>query len=343
MADRLQESDLPIISRRLAAWDQEYYAELASLGTRYLDDDQEFAGHLAPKVRRTELVVTPEVCVASTFKSDLPEFLARWSTESIEQLTDFVVEYKAPNFTFEFLVTYRTSEAQLQRPERVRVFRDITANAWSLERARERARADAAAFTVGRFLNVEVYKPDASGQVRDPKLVVAERLRQLISAFESLLDDVSREEDLHAFLVSNPWLLEAKAVNIQSKVRLGTEYVTDFVIELPTGDYVLVEIERANHNLYTAGNNPTAALTHAVQQVEDWLEWCHTHGEYLRSSFPRIHEPQGLVVIGRRGSLNSRSTKALRRRNASNKVRVMTYDDLLDGTRALADMLERWK
>jgi hypothetical protein len=122
---------------------------------------------------------------------------------------------------------------------------------------------------------------------------------------------------------------------------LGSEYVTDFVVTLPGSGYLLVEIERASHPLYTKSYNPTSALTHAVRQVEDWLEWAYENLSYLRSRYPDIHEPKGLVVLGRRSSLDRKAAKALRRRNVLSKVRVATYDDLIDDMKSIAYNLER--
>jgi hypothetical protein len=93
--------------------------------------------------------------------------------------------------------------------------------------------------------------------------------------------------------------------------------------------------------LFTKTNNPTAAVTHAVRQVEDWLEWSYENLSYLRSRYPEIHEPKGLVVLGRRSSLDPKAAKALRRRNVLSKVQVVTYDDLIDDMKAIAMNLER--
>jgi Shedu protein SduA, C-terminal len=162
-----------------------------------------------------------------------------------------------------------------------------------------------------------------------PPAAVARQLNGLISDFEELLADATREEDVQVFIKDHPYLLDLRAISVDPKVPLGSEYVTDFVVKLAGGHYLLVELEQATHPLYTKTHNPAAPMTHAVRQVEDWLEWSYENLSYLRGRYPDIHEPRGLVIIGRRSSLDYKAAKALRRHNAVNKVRVATYDFLL--------------
>jgi hypothetical protein len=172
--------------------------------------------------------------------------------------------------------------------------------------------------------------------LRDVVHDARQALLELAQQFEKVLDIAIAEEELQTFLRDNPGLLDLRAVRVIPKVKLGAEYVTDFVVQLPGDEYLLVEIERASHALYTQANNPTAQLTHAMQQVEDWLEWAYDNLTYLRSQFPGIHEPRGLVVIGRGSTLTEKSRRALRRRNVMSRIQVITYDELLEGVRRIA-------
>ncbi len=55
---------------------------------------------------------------------------------------------------------------------------------------------------------------------------------------------------------------------LSPKLALGAKYVTDFVIELPQQQYILVEIEKQAHFLFTKRGRVTAKVTDAQQQVD---------------------------------------------------------------------------
>ena len=158
--------------------------------------------------------------------------------------------------------------------------------------------------------------------------------RRILGRFEELLNSSPREEVLQQFLTSNTVLLEPSVQRIRPKVRLGSEFVTDFVMELADEEYVLVEIEPAHFKLFTEAGNPSAQLMHAQRQVEDWREWISENIAYIRQTLPGLHDPMGLVVIGRRRDLSRAHIRSLRRKNTElHRIRIETYDDLLDRAR----------
>jgi Shedu protein SduA, C-terminal len=93
-----------------------------------------------------------------------------------------------------------------------------------------------------------------------------------------------------------------------------------------------MEIEASTHKLYTRAGNPSAALTHAEQQVLDWLAWLDEYAPYARSRLPGLRRACGLVVIGRRPDLSEKDRERLRWRNImyAGRLTILTYDDLLD-------------
>lgn len=171
---------------------------------------------------------------------------------------------------------------------------------------------------------------------------VAERIRSLTAEFEVLLDTATHEEEIQSYLTANPALIDLRAVRIIPKMRLGDDFVTDYVVELPGMEYVFVEIEAAHRTLYTGKNDPSAEMNHAVKQVEDWVEWAYDNRPYLASKLPGLHEPHGLVVMGRRRTLNEAAEKSLRRRNQMSAIKVRTFDDLIETARATASNIERF-
>lgn len=61
----------------------------------------------------------------------------------------------------------------------------------------------------------------------------------------------------------------------------------DFVVELPPGErYLLVEIERPIHKLFTEKDRVTKEVTHAQQQIEDWMNRIREHPHEARETLP---------------------------------------------------------
>ena len=76
----------------------------------------------------------------------------------------------------------------------------------------------------------------------------------------------------------NRILLESSLIPpLQREVWIGNNKA-DFVVELPPGErYLLVEIERPIHKLFTGKDRVTAEVTHAQQQIEDWMNRISEH------------------------------------------------------------------
>ena len=166
------------------------------------------------------------------------------------------------------------------------------------------------------------------------------RLRSGVDELESLLSADVREEDLQECLTRNPALFGAEYREIWSKYRLGAEFEMDYALVRVSGTVDLVEIEKSSHPLFTRKGDPRAELTHAEQQVLDWLDWVDRHIEYARRELPLLR-PTGYVVIGRDQNLPNDGRERLRRRNLAfqGALQILTYDDLLSRARRLVTLL----
>lgn len=149
---------------------------------------------------------------------------------------------------------------------------------------------------------------------------------------EILAEDDVNERALHDFLDENPIIMGAHWDAVQSEVMLGSQYKADFVLRayraLPTVQ--LVELERSSHRIFTKNLQETAEVTHAVQQVSDWLRWWRQHSADPIVAPSRGVDPDGLVVIGRSARLSERERDTLAHNNQRRDTRVITYDELLD-------------
>jgi hypothetical protein len=198
---------------------------------------------------------------------------------------------------------------------------------WSETHALRRATDDVLAFANAHLMGLQQVQPERQ---RDE---VISRLGDAIREFRELLDTQPAEEEVQRYLSQdrNKILLQPEAVNITPKVRLGAEYVPDFVIELPRRQYIFVEIEHPQHQVITQNGRPSSKLTDATQQVEDWFHWTSDNISYARGILPDISEPSGMVILGRRTGIPREHGQVLRRRNAEyHRIEFMTFDDLLE-------------
>jgi len=165
----------------------------------------------------------------------------------------------------------------------------------------------------------------------------------LLEEFSCLLtSSPEREEELHSFLVSNPILIDPLANEIRSKHELGDDFITDFIIRRLDNNYTLVEIERSNQRLFNKDGNFSKAVTHSIRQVLDFQTWIRDHSEYANSKLPGINRPEGLIIIGRRNTLDNIMKRRLDEENFSRRghIKIVTYDDLLDTAKTLYNNLK---
>ena len=165
---------------------------------------------------------------------------------------------------------------------------------------------------------------------------------ELITRFKGLLDQENAEEIYQTFLAEHPVFLDPLASEIIPKHRLGSEFITDFVIRRLDNKYVVVEIEKPQDAVFTAGDDFSAKFTHALGQVLDFQQWIDSHGEYARSLLPEISSPRGVVIIGTAANFSERQRQKLHRFNMnSSTVQVLTFDEVAFNARRLHQNIYR--
>lgn len=173
----------------------------------------------------------------------------------------------------------------------------------------------------------------------DSRGAARKRYAALIEEFETLL--AGPEEPAHQFLKNHPELLCTTHDRFWSKLSFGQgvgKKVSDFVFREPYNDYQLVEIEAPYRELFRKDGQQRVELTHAIDQTTDWVQ-------YIADNKPRVESelglegistnPRILVVIGRSASLTHENRRKLVTLQAQhNKLRILTYDDLIATSRA---------
>lgn len=157
----------------------------------------------------------------------------------------------------------------------------------------------------------------------------------------------TKETEFLRFLGEHPYFFLAKTQNTQfvlKELRLGADFTIDFVVPTDASscgvEYELVEVERPDTPPFTEAGDPSARLTHAMQQVVDWKTWLEDHRQEFRELFPAPaqygpgyeHTFSYSIIIGTRHN----TRRQLRRRNALAKasgITIRTFDSLTEQLR----------
>jgi len=177
----------------------------------------------------------------------------------------------------------------------------------------------------------------------DPNVEARRRFSALLQSYRELLDsNPEREEALHSFLTANPALLCPAHIKAWPKLALGA-HKTDFVFQEATGDYLLVELEKSTDSLFLKDGHPSRELNHARGQIQDWKR-------YLEDNLATVQRelglqgvsasPRSLIVMGRSATLSpDNRRKLVTIENEAPKLKVMTYDDVLENAKAVVENL----
>lgn len=160
--------------------------------------------------------------------------------------------------------------------------------------------------------------------------------KDVISGLEKIVQEEHGEEVYQKYIENNPVLLDPLASKLIDKHKLGDDYITDFVVKTLKGEYLLVEIEKPQDNIFTGSGNFSHKFSHALGQVLDFIEWVESNIAYAEKKLPGISSPQGLLIMDRRDNISDKLQKKLQRFNKnSNSVKVLTYDDVIANANSL--------
>ena len=192
----------------------------------------------------------------------------------------------------------------------------------------------------------ELFDPPArrwSLLYREAKSTIAALLEQ----WNNLLLKKSKEEVYHRFLFdyAGLFLVRNHAIEsmVGSKLRLGSDYVIDFV---KTWDhfsagiqYEFIEIETPWAPPYTKKGNPSARLVEAVQQIDNWRLWIKENRYEFHRLFPFYHgglspseRLKFTVIIGTREN----SRQWIEKRNGfaeHHGISIRSFDSLAENLR----------
>lgn len=174
----------------------------------------------------------------------------------------------------------------------------------------------------------------------DPNLAARRAFKALLDEFAQLLD--GPEEPAHQFLKLHPEIVSPTHTAAWSKLPLGKR-VTDFVFREPSNDYLLVEIESPLRKLFRKDGQQREELTHAFNQIIDWRMFIENNLQMVRAEVGLLGmsaNPRSLIVIGRSSGLTEADRlKLATLQGQIPRLRILTYDDLIQTSKALAENL----
>ena len=184
----------------------------------------------------------------------------------------------------------------------------------------------------------------SDGTIDFVPLYHAASLRSIFNNFAKLISRNLPEEILQKFINENPVLLhQFPSTRIIAKPKILTSYVADFGIVTPKKELLLVELEKTNVHLLKKNGGIAAPLSHAFDQVRDWLHEINEHQLAVLDSLGidrnEVGAIRGIVIAGRDSGYDAKNLRKLKGADLG-PITFLTYDDLLFAFEALIQRVE---
>ena len=154
-----------------------------------------------------------------------------------------------------------------------------------------------------------------------------------------------KEEVIQRFFALNPIVLHMfYPQKLFPKAPILTRYKTDFAITTASRELILVELEPASCRLMKGDGGVASEITHAFDQVHDWLRVCDEQRsavlECIGLRQEEVASIRGAIIAGRDNEYDAEQLRKLKAKDFG-PIRFYTYDDVLGNLGALAHHLLR--
>jgi hypothetical protein len=179
-----------------------------------------------------------------------------------------------------------------------------------------------------------------------------------VTELQAVLNAATDERPLQRHLATHPALLVQHLGGghgrwVISQKRLGSEYVTDFVIGHRNSggrQWQFVELQSPRARLFVPSTGRLSPqLDEGVKQILDWRRWLEDNRDYARRR--RSHNglgledvssrDGGLILIGRADELDDNARQRRRQLRQELNIEIHTYDWLIREAASRVDALER--
>ncbi len=148
-----------------------------------------------------------------------------------------------------------------------------------------------------------------------------------VKDFETLLSKSKKEKELQLFLSNHPWLLGLEyETSDPQKIAPGQRY--DFYLEKYDGYADIVEIKKANENIFDKNGKVTSIFSKSIQQLITYIDDALYYGDNKRLSEKmkfNFLKPKGILIIGK----NQDEDKLKNMTYYFHNINILTYDDIL--------------
>lgn len=160
-------------------------------------------------------------------------------------------------------------------------------------------------------------------------------LESIARKFSVLIDNLeSGEEEIQKFIEKNPIILSCLTPDLlKYKSPIGSKFKTDFTVFTPKKELLLVEIEKPSTKLFKKNGDQHAELTHAFDQVKNWLMAATRNRLALIDdvkmeglTVDTVTNIKGVVIAGKNNKEYDPYLEKLR----TSDIDFYTYDDLLN-------------
>ena len=160
-------------------------------------------------------------------------------------------------------------------------------------------------------------------------------LETIANNFNKLIDDDNlSEEDYQKFIELNPIIFSIFTPKLlKFKSPITSKFKTDFVVLNSMNELLLIEIEKPTTKLFKKGGTQHSELTHAFDQVENWLMAGKRNRLTLIDdinmdglTLDNVTNIRGVVIAGKNKIEDANHIEKIR---SKGNIDFYTYDDLL--------------
>ena len=225
--------------------------------------------------------------------------------------------------------------------------------AWAAESGEPLSEFDRTVERSVEFARVNYQKERAYEELTQLSVRWKQITAQEVASLQELLDSNPDEQTVHIFLEGNPNFLvqvlggghgRYQIPKSQSKPRLGSQYVPDFLISDMNSmgiHWYAIELESPRKRAFRNDGIQTSDLTQAISQITDWRDWLRDNIDYARrpkeqSGLGLIgieSRLSGLILIGRRDEYPERYNRFRRDMLEGMRIAIHSYDWLVDAAR----------
>ena len=177
--------------------------------------------------------------------------------------------------------------------------------------------------------------------VREYRKIKIPDYKKDIKDFEELIKTSKKENELQVFLAKRPWLLGLEYENSKpQKIAPGKRY--DFYVEKYDSYADIIEIKKANEDIFDKEGKITRQFSRAIQQLIEYIDDALYYGNDKRLSKNmsfNFLKPKGILIIGKNTDVEKLKNLGYYFHN----IEILTYDNVLERGKAILNHLTNQK